>query len=348
VAVALVFLSSLGSGVDARMWKSSAGRAFEADFVRMNGALVVFRTGTVESSYPFLLLSPADQQFIRDQLKASPAQASPTQAAAAPPPSSAPLQFGGQPLKQNEENLVELTITDSAIRKILETSYGKKSTKAKVLIAVPPNFAPARTKYPILIVSATTDVGGSSVGAARDYLKDVLGRGFVLIAADGEFGRPDGQGDSTTFRWTLVQAALQEMQKQWPDSKTWLVATAGVSGGGGYASHQAIMLVQKKYPVIGMFLAVSGWNPTSFPEDLKRAPFNAIHHVPVFMSAGESDTIATRSITEEARDAMQRAGFKKMRYEKFPGGHELHHPHLLAALDWFIELNAKPPGSSSH
>lgn len=327
--------------IEARQWRYANGRTtFEADFVRMDGPVAVFQSGGEESRHPFRLLSPTDQHHIRT-LAQSGATESVSQDAGSTAPGSRGPVFGGQPLKEGEEIIVELPVTDTGMLRILRDCYDKESTKARALIAVPPGFDPLKKKHPVLIVSCTTDGDASSVDAAKAYLADALGRGFVVLAVNGEFGKP--KNDSTTFRWTLVQATLDAMHAQWPDSKSWPVATGGISGGGGYASHQAIMLVQGKYRVIGMFLSVSGWNPTNFAAELRRAPSRTMLRVPIFQSAGETDTIATAEITDGARRAVEREGFKNVRHEKFPGGHELHHPHLLAALDWFLEQDAKSP-----
>jgi hypothetical protein len=245
--------------------------------------------------------------------------------------------LAGRPLKIGEENLLDVPLGDHSILKPVLEAYGQKSTVAKMLIAIPPEFDPRSRKYPVLIVSSTADGGASSIGAAREYLSVATGKGWVVIATDGEFGKPtDPTRDSEDFRWALVSAALNAMHAEWPASKTWPLATGGVSGGGGYASHQAIVLVDKHFPVIGMFLAVTGWNPTRFPDALRKAPKSSLHKVPVFLSAGETDSIATKEITEKCHLEIEHEGFKTVRFEHFPGGHELHRPHLEAALDWFL------------
>jgi predicted esterase len=63
------------------------------------------------------------------------------------------------------------------------------------------------------------------------------------------------------------------------------------------------------------------------------------------MSAGENDPVATSQITESSRAAVEREGFKNVRYEKFPGSHEMWQPHLAAALDWFL-VSRKATGTS--
>lgn len=341
--MAVLVLAASVADAMARKWQYANGRvSFEGDFVRMDESFAVFRDGGEEFHHPFRLLSATDQHQIRTLLESAPATGESGESEQAA--SGSDLTFGGQILQENVENIIDLTVTDPDILRVLKDSYGKESTKARVLLAVPPGFSPLKKKYPVLIVSSTTDAGGSSVGAARDYLSSVLGRGYVVLAVDGEFGKPEGggKGDTTTFRWALVQAALQEMHESWPESRSWPFATGGVSGGGGYASHQAIMLVQEKYNAIGMFLSVTGWNPTDFQTPLRRAPSRTIRRVPIFMSAGETDTLATPEMKEASRNTLERDRFRNVRLEKFPGGHELHHPHLIAALDWFLEEDAKP------
>ncbi len=39
---------------------------------------------------------------------------------------------------------------------------------------------------------------------------------------------------------------------------------------------------------------------------------------------------------EKARNDLSAVGFKNVRFEMFPGGHQLHRPHLQAALEWFL------------
>jgi hypothetical protein len=239
---------------------------------------------------------------------------------------------------------VDVPLTDPAVLKQVASSYGKPSTKARMLITLPAGFQPNAPQR-LLIASSTTDGEASSINAARRFLPEGPDKGFVVIGVDGEFRKP--KDDGTDFRWAIVSGALTAIQKEWPQSKTWPIVTAGTSGGGGYASHQGIMLVDKGFPVIGMFLAVSGWNPTNFPEALRRAPRGTLHNVPIFMSAGDSDKTATPEITAKAHSDVKAEGFKKIRFEKFPGGHQLNKPHLQAALDWFI-AESKTSGGAKH
>src|SRR5438874_11439670 len=346
--------------LQARVWITVSGQTFEGDFVRQEGDNGIFKVKGQEYLFPISQLRVADRLFVGrlvyEQRKAPSApsnSALPTAPAAMSPPAvlaqtSPDLKLNGQILKAGDQNEIDATITGPAALKTVMDAYGKPSTKAKMLVALPNDFDPMQRNWPLLIVSATTDGAGSSIGSARaNYLPDATSKGYVVLAVDGEFGKPPSEQDSTEFRWALVSSALDTINKEWPKSKAWPIATAGVSGGAGYASHQAMMLVQKQAPVIGMLLAVSGWDPVDFPDVLRRTPFAPLHNLPVFMSAGETDSIATKQITDQSHQAMMREGFRKIRFEHFPGGHELYRAHLQAALDWFLEERAKSGGGAA-
>ena len=94
---------------------------------------------------------------------------------------------------------------------------------------------------------------------------------------------------------------------------------------------RARRLAEKHANLIGIFLAVSSWNPTKFPVDLKQLPTSLIRDLPIFLSAGENDEFETKKTTDDSHAAMVEKGFKQVRYEHFLGGHQLNHPHLQAA-----------------
>ena len=247
------------------------------------------------------------------------------------------LQLAGNSLQPTGPNEFELTVMDAPTLATLKAAYRKPSTKAKVLLVLPNGFNPTTKRWPILVVNSTTDGNGSSIGSAKDnYLPDSTDAGYVVLAVDGEFGRPDGQGDSVVFRWELVAAALRAIDKEWPTAKTWPLVNAGISGGGGYASYNAMQMIQKQMPTVGLLLAATGWHPTDFPDDLGRTPYAPFRNLPVFLSAGDSDGIATKPMTDKVNKDLLTAGFKKVRYEHFTGGHELNREHLKTALEWFL------------
>lgn len=342
--------------VEARQWVTITGQTFEAELVRLEGENGIFRVKDREDPYPLARLSVSDRLFIGRTVHAQsnagapepspssePAGATPAAIASVAPAKAAAggLKFAGKPLSLTAANVVDVPITEAAQLKVVKDVYGKQSTTAKMLLALPDGFNPTAQSWPILLVSATADGKASSITSAKsNYLPDATAKGYLVMAVDGEFGKPP-KGDPPMFRWTLVQAGLGALYQQWPDARMWPIAAAGVSGGGGYASYQAMLLLDQHYPLIGLLLSVTGHTPDDFPEVLRKVPRAVIRTFPVFYSGGETDPITTKPVVEKARSELTAAGFKNVRFEMFPGGHQLHRPHLQAALEWFLAEHNK-------
>ncbi len=332
----------------ARVWRTVTGQSFEAEFVHVEGASGIFRVKEKNYPYPLNRLSIGDRLFIGRILNQQPAPG--TTATETPQPASARqsppvaggLELAGQRLNPGGEVEIEIPLTDPADVREVNKAYGKPSDKARLLIAVPTDFAPGARPCPLLIVSATADGASSSIGAAHQFVHATLAKGFAVLAVDGQFGKPP-DGGSVDFRWALVSAALDALDQQWPQAKGWPIATAGVSGGAGYASHHAIKLAEEQANLIGIFLAVSSWNPARFPGELQKAPFSALRDVPIFLSAGESDQRSTKALTDKSHQSLVEKGFTKVRFEHFAGGNRLDQALLEAALDWFLAEMRKRP-----
>lgn len=359
----VLILCALGPEAWARTWTTVTGQHFAAEFVRVEGANGIFSVKGKDYPYPLNQLSIPDRLFVgrsvNQQSKAGsppPATEPASTAADAPPsatatPASADnkagtLQFAGQPLEPGRGGEVDIPIVDPAGLKETQHAYGKPSAKARMLIAVPRDFDPAAKSYPLLIETATADGKASSIASCYQFLDDALGRGFVVMAVDGEFGKPT-VGDPPSFRWALVAAGRTAMEKDWPGSKKWPVATGGNSGGGGYASYNALKLVQERADFIGLFLGHTNWNPAKFVKDVSGLPVSVAHKMPIFLSAGDKDEVVPRKAADQSQHEMEHEGFKNLRYEHFDGGHQFYRPHLQAALDWFLEEKGKSGSSPS-
>ncbi len=347
--------------------------------MRVEGTNGIFQVKEKEYPYPLKRLSAPDRLFIGRILNhpeeaATPAPPSAEDAATSSPDSApapadsgtepsnpfgkpaAPsaraekatgsLQFAGQPLQPGRGVEFEVPIVDPANLKVIQRAYGKPTTKVRLLLAVPEGFQPGSKPSPILIVTATTDGKASSIGTAGRFIGPALEQGFLVMAVDGEFGKP-GVSDATDYRWALVATGRDALEKEWPGAKKWPVATAGTSGGGGYASYNALKLVAERADFIGLFLGVSGWNPGKFVKDIKGLPLSVAQRMPIFHSAGEKDEVATPEVTDGAQREMQRKGFRNIRFEHFDGGHQLYQPHLQAALTWFLAGGGKAGASPS-
>lgn len=324
---ALIFLLAalLTTKAQARNWQTVTGQSFEADFVRVEGANGIFRVKGKDYAYPLNRLTPADRLVIEGAANQQPALNQRTA-----------LSLGGMALKTGGASEVEIAVSDPTQLSLLQAAYGKASNKVRLLIAVPNDFAPLAKSYPLFVVSASADGSGSSIAAARDFVPDALARGFVLLAVDGEFGSP-GANDSTAFRWALVSAALDGLTKEWAQAASWPVATAGLKGGGGYASEQAAELAATHREVVGVFLEDSAWSPANFVAQFDRQLPATFRQMPIFLDANP----AMKTKVDHTRATLVRNGFSNVRFEQSFGSGDLDHAQLQAALAWFLAQSGK-------
>src|SRR6266436_4209167 len=88
--------------------------------------------------------------------------------------------------------------------------------------------------------------------------------------------------------------------------------------------------------VRGVFL--SGINEDRMPEALKTnvAPPGFLR-LPIWISSGINDRIATPSQEQQVQGSLVRTGFQNVRLSRFSGGHEINGADLQSALKWFRE-----------
>ncbi|HEX3817339.1 MAG TPA: hypothetical protein VHW03_03520 [Chthoniobacterales bacterium] len=324
---ALIFLlAALATPeVRARNWQTVTGQSFDAEFVRVEGTNGIFRVKGKDYPYPLNRLTPADRLAIGRAVNQQPVLSQ----------TGAP-SLGGVTLKAGGATEVDIAVTDPAQLGELQTAYGKASNKVRLSIAVPNDFAPLTKSYPLLVISASADGSGSSIAAARPFVADALARGFVVLAVDGEFGSPVAN-DSTAFRWALVSAALDGLTKEWAQAASWPVATAGLRGGGGYASEQAAELAATQRQVVGVFLEDSAWSPANFLAQFARQLPARFRQTPIFLDANA----AVKTNVEHTRATLVRNGFSNLRFEQSSGSGDLDHAQLQSALAWFLAQSGK-------
>ena len=83
---------------------------------------------------------------------------------------------------------------------------------------------------------------------------------------------------------------------------------------------------------------LSGINEDQMPEALKTnlAPPGFLR-LPIWISSGINDHIATPSQEEQVKGSLVRTGFQNVRLSRFSGGHEVNRADLQSALKWFRE-----------
>ncbi|PYJ07391.1 MAG: hypothetical protein DMF06_15865, partial [Verrucomicrobia bacterium] len=97
----------------------------------------------------------------------------------------------------------------------------------RAVLTFPPGFDPAR-RWPVLIVTSTTDFNRTSPMDAEWYRPPADAEGWMILASDATI-KP--LHDSTPWRLGMLGAALEALRKEWPQTARWPFAFAGFSGG---------------------------------------------------------------------------------------------------------------------
>jgi predicted esterase len=269
--------------------------------------------------------------------------ASPTRVAsiaATPIPSAAasanktPPAIAGA-LKPGEVTILDLPL--SATQRAEAAKGGNPAVmSAKVAIGLPQDFDPQRS-WPILVISATVEA--SSIELLGAYKQAALEEGWIVLAADG-LEKP--KEDNNDWRVAMISAGLDHMATQWPASKTWPIACAGFSGGGKRSGFIAGALAKEQRRIIGMLMGGVNQDMASEALHRYRPPAAAFRNVPIFLSSGTKDTIATPQQHNYVEGSMKGSGFRQVRLESFPGAHDVYPVHTSEALKWFASESAGP------
>lgn len=335
---ALVILAPLARA-ETRLWTARSGSTLEAEWAGEEGGKVLLRKADGKTlGIALSSLSDADQAYVRGLRPAAPAApALMTPQAAAAMSATNRMTLGGVEVVRGDMITFRAPLPADAV-KALKKEHNTEVTEALVGVAVPAAFDPAKPTR-VLVVSATSDGNASSVGHARQYMKEALARGWVVMAADPPNGE-EPKENSNMWRWGLIRAGLEEMHRAWPLSRTWPYATAGFSGGAKRSGYIGALLAEADYTLIGMFMG--GCNQDMASKGLteygpKRSAFV---RVPAFISNGTEDKVSTVQHAQNVRDSLRATGFKEVRLETYAGGHDPFAPHTEMALAWFEELAA--------
>ena len=204
----------------------------------------------------------------------------------------------------------------------------------RAIVTFPPGFDPAR-RWPILIVTSTTDYHRTSPMDAEWYRPPANAEGWMILASDATI-KP--RQDSTPWRLGMLAAALEAVRKEWPQSAKWPVAFAGMSGGAKRSGILGAMMARAGLVnICGFYL--SGINEDRLSPAYKTyQPGADFLNIPIWISGGMDDEIATPSSEGAVQGSLQRTGFKRVRIERFMGGHRLKRSEVQLALRWFREL----------
>jgi hypothetical protein len=204
----------------------------------------------------------------------------------------------------------------------------------RAVLMFPPGFDPKRS-WPILVVTSTSDFNRTSVMDAEWYRRPATEEGWVVLGSDATVSP---HIDSTQWRLAMLAAALEAVRKDWPQSAKWPLAFAGFSGGSKRSGTLGVMLAKTgSVRICGFFL--SGINEDRLGEAYKTyQPGKGLLEVPVWLSSGDRDAVATPQNHTLVQASLKRTGFKRVRLEQFGGQHQLKMSEVRRALQWFREL----------
>lgn len=240
------------------------------------------------------------------------------------------LAIDGTPVsKDGKVTLIERPYSDERRNSVRKDQVGKE-VSLKMGIVLPPNFDPSKSQRVFVVSTAQNnpaEIAAGNVAKLRMYAKLCIDKGWVCVAFDSNTGTPTTDG--------AIEAGLELLEKEWPVFKTSEYAVGGFSGGAKACAFNAGRLIKSNYKVIGAFLG--GCNEDFFEEDRKRfsAPRGGYKSIKAFISAGETDKIATIEKSKAVGKSLKEHGIGEVHVAVHPGGHVLVDAHFNMALDWW-------------
>ena len=338
-----------------RQWTSVSGAQVLAIFVQLSGDKVELRNRAGERiQIPRAKLCAADQALLdeafgplappasADEFGAAPPAPAAPEPAAAPAaafpvaaPAAGPLVVGGTEIVPGQNATFRVPLDPDTVKELIKA--GNKATEAVVGLWLPPGFDPQK-EWNVLLISATAN--SSSINSLFMYTGAAqTSGGWIVLAADGPSTPP--KGDTTQWRWAMARAGLLALEAAWPAARHWPIAAAGFSGGAKRSGLLGALLCADERPLIGMYMG--GCNEDMATAGLKeyRPDRLAFRKVPVYLSAGKKDVVATVASANKVRVSLEATGFREVRLETYDGAHEPDVAQIVDALNWFKELRAK-------
>jgi hypothetical protein len=254
------------------------------------------------------------------------------------------LTFAGVPLTPGGTVQANVPLSD------LEKSYVSEGgnpvpSHAVAVLAVPPPFDPKRI-WPVMVAFASSEHGHQNAYDLRMIWSHYAFReGWIALAGDGPTPAP--RVDSSGWRAGHTLAALDALNRSFPGSRQWPIVLVGQSGGAKRASYLAPLFAVAGYRMAGIFL--TGINEDRITDGCRHfKPPRDFFSIPIFLSSGDQDRIATPNQQLAVENFMRRTGFTNIRHKTFAGGHEGSADHVFEALRWFrsgIEAHHEVPSA---
>jgi hypothetical protein len=254
------------------------------------------------------------------------------------------MTFAGVPLTPGGTVQANVPLSD------LEKSYVSEGgnpvpSHAVAVLAVPPGFDPKKM-WPVMAAFASSEHGHQNADDLRMIWRQfALREGWLALAGDGPMPAP--RVDSSGWRAGHTLAALDALNRSFPGSRQWPVVLVGQSGGAKRASYLAPLFAVGGYRMAGIFLTGINEDRITVGCRLFKPPRD-FFSIPIFLSSGDQDPIATPNQQLAVENSMRRTGFTNIRHKTFAGGHEGSMAHVVEALRWFrsgIEDHHKAPSA---
>ena len=241
--------------------------------------------------------------------------------------------LAGQPVQGGATVEIRFPVAKS-FQDVAAQGGNPRPETGRAVLTFPVGFDPARN-WPILIVTSTSDFNRTSPMDAEWYSRPAQAEGWVLLASDATI-KP--RLDSTQWRLAMLAAALEAIRREWPHSAKWPVAFAGFSGGAKRSAVLGAMLAKTgAVKTCGFFL--SGINEDRLSEAYRNySPGRDFLGIPIWLSSGQSDNVAKPQDHNQVKASLERTGFKRVRLERFSGGHQVKKEEIERALRWFREV----------
>ncbi len=244
------------------------------------------------------------------------------------------LKFAGVPITPGATVQADVPLSSTEKSYAAAEAGNTIPENALAVIAVPAGFDPQKS-WPVLVIFSTSDFNRQNRTDLIDFYRSpALAEGWVVLAGDGRY-RP--QKDTTGWRAGMTLAALDALHRSFPGSSKWPVATAGFSGGAKRAGLLTPLLARYGCRIIGIFLA--GINQDLLSDGYRQFnPGANFLRTPIFVSSGDFDQVATPGQQWHVKTSMERAGFQRVRLERFSADHNVNLSHVREALRWFRQL----------
>ena len=323
--LASLLVLSLSPSLPARTWTDKEGRSMEAEIVTADESQVTVNKGGKEFKLPLDRLRDEDQEYVKEWLEEQEDKADDKNEDAPGGTAAGKLTFDGKPLVAGgKTNLFEYDYSPEQLERAKKNKG--KDTGYKIALALPADFDPAKPQKIFVVCTAVNDAKqglAGNVGMMGFFGKQCATNGWVCLAYDTNLGRQDHDED--------LVAALEKINGQWPQFKTWDFAVGGFSGGAKACFFPCAYLLKNEYKVVGAFLAGCNQDLSGTGQAAYRVSKSAYKDIKVFL--GNPPYKADYAPPMAA--SLKKNGMSNVRAEVHQGKNSLDYGQFASALKWF-------------